>query len=45
MSNDEKIINAYEKIIEKMLLHELQTIADKMGYVISKIEIEKKVNL
>ena len=29
-------------IIEKMLLNELQAIADKAGYTISKIEIEKK---
>ena len=42
MENKELLLKAYNEVIEKMLLNELQAIADKMGYVISKIEIEKK---
>lgn len=42
MENKELLLKSYNEVIEKMLLNELQAIADKMGYVISKIEIEKK---
>lgn len=42
MKNKQLLLKAYDNVIEKMLLNELQSIADKMGYIISKIEIEKK---
>ncbi len=42
MENKELLLKAYNEVIEKMLLNELQAIADKAGYIISKIEIEKK---